>query len=191
MRTLRRRIENIMNCYVRLIKTKRWEQAIDSIDELNGEAVTVDWGCGNNEWSVYECPDEVLDLKKCRQLDNIALKLICDNISKTKSGVELLILDKDFFDLIQLNAVSDNEDVLLCRHCNIREINLDKIHKAINYTLKNYKNKVIKYSVKDINKLFNSCSADYITEFVNRTRKDNLSIIRKSFNLKKDFFEVC
>ena len=180
-----------MSCYVRLIKTKRWEQKIDSIEELNGEAVTVDWGCVDNEWSVYECPDDVLDLKKCSQLDNIALKLVCDNISKTKRGVELLVLDEKFFNLVQLKAIWDKNEILNCRHCNIRGINLEKIVKAINYTLENYKCKVIKYSVKDINDLFTNCSADYIDEFVSRTREFNLPIIRKSFNLKKDFFKVC
>lgn len=179
-----------MSCYVRLINTKRWKQEIKSIEELNGEAVTVDWGCVGNEWSIYECPDDVLDLNKCKQLDNIALKLVCDNISKTKDGVELLVLDENFFDLIELSAIRDENDILHCRHCNIKGINLDKIHKAINYTLENYKGKVIKYSVTDINKLFTNCSADYKVEFVGRTRKDNLPIIRKSFNLKKDFFEV-
>ena len=180
-----------MSCYVRLIKTERWEQKINSIEELNGEAVTVDWGCVDNEWSVYECPDDVLDLKKCSQLDNITLKLICDNISKTKRGVELLVLDKNFFELVQLKAVWDNENILQCRHCNISGINLDKIIKAINYTLKNYKDRVIKYSVNDINKLFESCSPEYIAEFIKRTQKGNLPRIRKSFNLKEDFFKAC
>ena len=177
-----------MSCYVRLIKTERWEQKINSIEELNGEAVTVDWGCVDNEWSIYECPDDVLDLKKCSQLDNITLKLICDNISKTKRGVELLVLDKNFFDLIKLSAIRDKNEILNCRHCNIKGINLDTIHKAIKYTLKNYKCKVVKYSVKDINNLFTNCSDDYIAEFVSKTKEYNLETIRKSFNLKEDFF---
>lgn len=177
-----------MNCYVRLINTTRWDKKVNSFEEISGEAVINDWNCVNNEWSIYECAENVLKLQKCKQLDNITLKLICDNISKTKNGVELLVLDKNFFDLVQSEAIRDDEDILRCRHCNIKGINLGKINKAVKYTFENIESKVIKYTVKDIKNLFVNCKDDYITEFVRRTRRDNLSKIRKSFNLKEDFF---
>lgn len=179
-----------MNCYVRLIKKARWDKKANSFEEISGEAVIFDWNCINDEWSVYECPNDALSLKKSKQLNNITLKLICDNISKTKSGVELLVLDDEFLDLVQSKAIRDDTDILYCRHCNIKGVNLGKINKAVKYTFENIESKVIKYTVKEIKNLFENYPADYFTEFVRRTKKDNLSTIEKAFNLKEGFFKA-
>ncbi|MDE5943413.1 MAG: hypothetical protein K2H30_04310 [Clostridia bacterium] len=110
-----------MSLYVRLINKDNWMQGKKKT-ELNGEAITIDWNCKDNEWSVFKCDDSAVNLKKNEKLNKIVLRMVADNPSKTKKGINLLVLDKDFIDKINTTIIEDPE-LLGCKHCNIKNIN--------------------------------------------------------------------
>ena len=82
-----------MSFYARLINTERWRN-FASCNSLPGEAITLDWECKNNEWSVFKC--DSFSSGKNDLMDKIALYLVAKSPQKTESGVDLLVIDDVF-----------------------------------------------------------------------------------------------
>ena len=160
-----------MSFYARMINAARWQTAT-SCNNLPGEAVTLDWECKCNEWSVFRC-DSFLS-GKSDQMNKIALFLVAKSPQKTEAGVDLLIIDDLFIKEVGVEVFPDSPQ-LGCIHCNLRNIDYLKIKKAVNYTFRKYKNQVVSYSISDIKELFfNYASGDpqYMREYVKSNRKN-------------------
>ena len=169
-----------MSYYVRMIKKERWIHASTSEDDISGEAVTIDWNCQKDEWSVFKCDSYA---QKDDELNKIVLRMVGNNPKKTADGVDLLFLDDSFIENTGLKICPDEQSILHCLHCNLRYINFDKIKKAVSYTIKNLKNHIVSYSSRDIRDLFLEfvrTDPKYIEEYKN-TYHSNLNRIRNAF----------
>lgn len=166
-----------MSYYVRMIKLDRWEQTSSSEDDISGEAVTIDWKCQNNEWSVFKCDSYV---QKNDEVNKIVLRMAGDNQKSTIDGIDLLYLDDSFIENAGLMIDPDKESVLYSLHCNLRFVNFDKIKKAIAYTIRNLKERIISYTPEEIRKLFLNADSEYIEKYEN-TYHLKLKNIKKAF----------
>ena len=182
-----------MSLYVRLIHKENWLNT-ESKTELNGEAITIDWKCKDNEWSVFKCEDSVADLEKTDLLNKIVLRMVADNPDSLSSGANLLVLDNRFIQAIGSDIVDDPEK-LGCQHCNFKDINYGKIDKAVEYTLQNKLTNLISYSPKEIRGLLLALSPDNKKDFIDyakcKSGNDRLKRIGKYFLQKeKNFFSI-
>lgn len=164
-----------MSKYVRLINRERWED-VSSVDELCGEAITVDWSCKENDWSVFKCGDN--PQKNDDEVNKITLKMVGSMTDKTAEGADLLVLKDNFLADIGEQPEED-KPVLECTHCNIHNINYAKIKKAIAYTLDSPQ--IISYSIRDIKELFLNASPEYIDEYENIFTIDRIKRVRNAF----------
>lgn len=166
-----------MKYYVRMIRKDRWERTSPE-DEISGEAITIDWGCVFNEWSVYECEAY---LKKTDEIAKIVLRMVGDNPKKTADGIDLLYLDDSFFRSTGVISYPDPEKKLGSLHCNLREVNYGTLKKAVIYSLNNIKDHVLSYTPVEIKELFKNIGRNFIEEFKQEYKKDKLKAIIKYF----------
>lgn len=166
-----------MKCYVRMISIDRWERTSPE-DDIFGEAVTTDWGCKNNEWSVYACESY---LKKTDEVNKIVLRMVGDNPKKTSNGIDLLYLDDSFFQSTGVKSYPDDKTKLGSLHCNLRKVNYGALKKAIIYTINNIKSHILSYSPVEIKELFRDIGRNFIEEFKQEYKKDKLKEIVKYF----------
>lgn len=160
-------------CYVRLIDRRNWLN-IKNINELNGEAITVDWNCRKNEWSVYEFINSSDISAQTALADRIVLRMVADNLSKTRTGVTLLLLDNKFFKKI-IREVKKDSPLLGCRHCNIRGINFKDIKNAITYTFNSNENEFINRNLSYISKLFRAMTVDDKKNYVDYVKSKSMT----------------
>lgn len=170
-----------MILYVRRIKKARW--GAESLNTLSGEAITEDWYCLNNEWSVFQFEGSLYNLSKTELLDKIVLRMVADNIKKTKDGVDLLVLDGKFINSIKSIVEPDSDPKLDSYHCNICDISYEKIKKALTYTLKYYDKRIISYSMRDIKDLLSNASEDFLTKYKSYKDKERLKDIKRAFSV--------
>lgn len=171
-----------MILYVRLIDKSRWVDC-NSLEDLCGEAITEDWRCVDNDWSVYQFDGLISNLKKNDLLNKIVLRMVADNVKKTHNGVDLLVLDDSFIKDIQSNIRPDKTPKLDSYHCNIDNITYGKIIKAIRYTSKYYNNRVISYSINEIHNLILQASPDFLDHYraYAKKREGRIEQINKAF----------
>lgn len=159
-----------MSFYARLINTERWRN-FASCNSLPGEAITLDWECKNNEWSVFKC--DSFSSGKNDLMDKIALYLVAKSPQKTESGVDLLVIDDVFIKKVGVKVYSDPPQ-LDCIHCNLRDIDYLKIKRAVDFTFKKYKDQIVSYSIRDIRNLFEIYAIkdpQYMKEYIKENRK--------------------
>ncbi len=173
-----------MILYVRLINKIRWEN-VASLSNLSGEAITEDWRCIGNEWSVFQFEGSLKALRKDPLLDSIVLRMVADNVKKTQDGVDLLVLDNGFINSIQSRVERDKKSKLNSYHCNICDITYGKIQKAIKYTYRNRNMRVISYSMRDIRDLISNATSDFLIQYKSYvSEKNNTKLINRAFNVK-------
>ena len=167
-----------MSYYVRMIKLDRWDLESPSENNISGEAVTIDWKCQNNEWSVYKCESP---FEKNEEKNKIVLRMAGANPRSTADGIDLLYLEDSFIKKIGLEICPDDQEVLSSLHCNLRYVNYDKIKTVITYTMSNLNRFIISYSSREIRELFLKADKKYIEEYENVYDKSRLKDILKNF----------
>ena len=151
------------NFLVHKINEFNWDSDISYLD-LNGDAISDDWKCCgtncSNEISFYRVPkdafeyiDNQLIFSKNQKTDFIALKLLVDNVKKSKNGFLLLLIDESHYPKEHLK---DDPIVLNTQHVNLINVKTSVLIEACEYTNKNYPTKSIKYSMRDLHHLLDS-----------------------------------
>ena len=182
-----------MSLYVRLIHKENWITT-ENKTELNGEAITIDWKCKDNEWSVFKCEDSAAELIKSDLLNKIVLRMVADNPDNLSEGANLLVLDNSFIEDID-SKIEDDPVKLGCQHSNFKNITYGKIDKAVVYTLKKKLTNLISYSPKEIQALLLSLSSTNKKDFIDYAKQKagpkRLDIITKYFlKNQTDFFLI-
>lgn len=95
----------------------------------------------------------------------IALRMVADNVKKTRDGVHMLVIDDNFIRGIKSSVIRDKAPALNSYHCNICEVTYEKIQKAIKYTCKYCCDRVISYSMIDIKNLLENLTSEFLTEY--------------------------
>lgn len=173
-----------MILYVRLIDKTRWVDCI-SQEDLCGEAITEDWRCIDNDWSVFRFEGSIDNLEKTELLNNIVLRMVADNVKKTQNGVDLLVLDDDFINDIHSDVRPDKRPKLNSYHCNISNITYGKIQKAVKYTSRHCSNRVLSYSINEIHDLISQASPDFLVQYKKyaSVREERIDQINKAFRV--------
>lgn len=171
-----------MTYYLRIIKKERWDNCCTDLNDLSGEAVTIDWNCSKNEWSVYEYKcDKSLNFEKTEEINKIVLLFSGKNPRKAADGVDLFFVESDFIKKIGMKISSDNEKEFGCLHCNIRKVNFQKICEIIKYTNNNLINRTLSYSPLEIKELLLNLSENSNKEYVSVIGDQNYKFIQKAF----------
>lgn len=114
----------------------------------------------DSDFSVFKLNSKV----KSTETNNIVLRAIADNIDRTKAGVDLLILTKDF--LNEFCIRDDKKEKFNCLHSNIKNLTYADYKKFIFYTYHN-KNNCISYTMEDIRQLLLNFSTEDYKSFLN------------------------
>ena len=179
-----------MSVLVRKVLSRYWNE--DDIDSISIKSITYDWGSNDKDWSVYKV-NFIDSYGKNNNTNNVVLRLLASNPKKCTFGVDLFILEDDFYnDFIVRDCYKEDQEVFGTVHVNLKNIDYSNLTNVLQYSLA-HKDNIITYTMEDIRNLLIEIKlngkiqnfADFIYQINDNEKKD----INQTFgNIQKNFF---
>ena len=167
--------------YLRIICAKRWvPEDGDSFEGIDGEAITTDLRCDDNEWSLYRLEGETLDQSK---IERVAVKAAALMLHRLVFPVSIVAFTDGYLKGLGLSmkwSPRGDEGEVGSWHYDAKRVHyrhINKVAESIYQEVANGGRAVYKYSKERLLRLI----THYPTDFIGNGEKDAMKRRKRSF----------
>lgn len=181
-----------MSVLVRKVLTRYWDTK--PLSDVSIRRISNDWNSDDDNWSVFKVSFDG-SYNKNLYTDHVVLRLIANNVKKCTFGVDLFVLEDDFYGEFKKDGnYSEDKLVFNTIHVNLKNVNFLHLTNALEYSI-NKSTNVIKYTMENIRELFirleseNKLNAfiDYVYNLKNNDKSDINQLLKNiQMNFLKD-----
>lgn len=143
---------------VRKVESIYWTTS--GLESVSIKSITSDWGSKDENWSVFKVTFDGQNYTKNDQTHYIALRLIASNPQKCESGIDLLVLEENFYNtFFSTQEFSEDSMEYNTVHINLTNIQYKHLNNALNYSIENSE-KIISYSSEELQEMLLTMKGD-------------------------------